>query len=430
MTPQTHPSWRALRSSAPESASTPAGQRSTWTGNGPREATSPPGAPSALQGEILIGVQALDALRQEWCAVLERMPAPSVFITPEFIETTLQYLLNPGDVPWFVVIRQQGQLAGLLPLVLGRETYAGLPVKVLQHAGTLSGDRPGLVCDRDPAEIWPVIIDTLLAQRRRWHLLDLRELDEGCCLLDEAGCLQQAAQRIKLHIHRESWTHAGCLPLKGSWDDYMASRSRNARQALRRRERQLLADLPDTQIEVIEQPERISAAFDRYLAIEAKGWKSSAEVGLWSDRREQALHHDLLPRLAASGRASVWLLKAGGQDIAGLVRLRQGGIHYERHAAFDPDFARYSPSTYLCMEAVRRSFGTDSVESDVLGMPAPLSERPAIYPWYPEERHTWRLTVLHLPWYQRPITWLKSKLLKLLILLRLAPKRSAPQAAP
>ncbi len=366
-------------------------------------------ADAALVAEVQIGLGALESLRAWWDDALRRMPAPSVFITPEFIECSLRHLSGPGDEPWFVVVRRGDTPVGLLPLVRSTRRHAGLPVKVLSHAGTLNGDRPGLVHLVDAGAVWQAALQALFERHADWQLLDLRELDEGAWPLDSSA-FAPWQRHHRLHIERKVWTHAGYLPLAGTWDDYLASRSRNARQDFRRRERRLHEDHPDVHIEVIDAPAQIAAAFDRYLAIEARGWKQTANVGLWSDLREHDLHRDLLPRLATSARASVWLLRAGDTDIAGLVRLRQGGIVYERHSTYDPEFARYSPSTQLCMAAVRRSFGTDCHESDVLGMAEPLEARPAIYPWYPGVRRTWRLVVHKPRWYHTPWTLLSSHL--------------------
>jgi CelD/BcsL family acetyltransferase involved in cellulose biosynthesis len=351
-----------------------------------------------LTAEVQVGLAALERLRAWWDDALQHMTAPSAYITPEFIECSLRHLTNPGDEPWFVVVRRGDTPVGLLPLLRSTQRHAGVPVKVLGHAGALSGDRPGLVHLVEADAVWQAALQALFERQADWQVLDLRELDEGSWPLDERAFVPWK-QRHLLRIEHKVWTHAGFLPLTGSWDDYLASRSRNARQDFRRRERRLREDHPDVHVEVIDDPAQIAAGFDRYLAIEARGWKHTANVGLWSDRREHDLHRDLLPRLATSGRASVWLLRTGDTDIAGLVRMRQGGIVYERHSTYDPEYSRYSPSTQLCMEAVRRSFGTDCHESDVLGMAEPLETRLAIYPWYPGKRRTWRLLVVKAPWY-------------------------------
>lgn len=369
--------------------------------------SAPKAAATALTGQLLRGQEALAALRPQWQAALERMAAPSVFLGPTYIAATLRHLSEPGDEPWFVVVHRGQELVGLLPLLRRRARLLGWPIHRLEHAGTVSGDRPGIVCLGDPGEIWQAMLAVLLQHRREWQQADLRELDEPCPLLSDAFWAAQAGWS-RARREQALWTYAGWLPLEGHWEQYMATRSRNARQGYRRREKLLYEAHPDTHIEVVDRPEAIGPAFERYLAVEVRGWKGCEGVGLWSDPRQQDLYREVLPELARHGQAAVWLLRSGGRDIAALVRLRQGGTLYERHSAYDPDYARFSPSTYLCMEAVRRSFGSGCRESDVLGMPEPLESRPAIYPWYPHTRRTWRLRLTLLPLHLEPLQWLQA----------------------
>ena len=55
----------------------------------------------------------------------------------------------------------------------------------------------------------------------------------------------------------------------------------------------------EAEIEVIDDPARIAAAYERYTAIERRGWKAGAEIGIWSDARFHAFYRELLPLLAA-----------------------------------------------------------------------------------------------------------------------------------
>ena len=283
--------------------------------------------------------------------------------------------------------------------------------------GQQGGDRPGIVHTIEPARVWAAALQALVRLRRHWHVLDLRELDlreldaEGSGHLQGGPCewLEPLGQH-GLQSRLVPCTHAGYLRIEGSWDEYLASRSRNTRQAYRRNERRLQEAHPEVRIDVVSDPEQIEQAVDRYLAIDAKSWKHAAGIEFWSSPGERIFLKALLLQLARQWQASVWLLAAGQVDMAGLVRLRQGSIMYERCSTYDPAYARFSPSTYLCMEAVRQLFGGYCDESDVMGLPQPMDERPAIQAWYPGERRTWRLLSVNLPLWWRPVYRLKAGL--------------------
>ena len=344
-----------------------------------------------LTTEVCTGESVFDLLRHEWRAAVESMPRCSVFMTHEYIVTAWRHFHTQHDQPWVMTVRDANRLVGILPLVRSKRRVFGMPGYELHHMGLWQGDRPGLIATIEPDRVWAAVFDTLRAMQSQWQQLKLLELDEGAWPLRHATGLR-TTWRCKIAPS----TQAAYQPVKGVWSDFLASRSRNTRQAYTRRQRQLSQAHPDWSIEIVDDASQIATAFDRYAQIELRGWKSASGIGLWSDTRQLSFYRELLPLMAREGRASVWFLRAGGVDAAGLVRLTHGEVAYERLASFDPAFAAYSPSTLLCMEAVRRLFGTGYRESDALGMAQPLGQRPAIAAWYDGMRQTHRLTITHL----------------------------------
>jgi len=363
---------------------------------------------AALQAEVLRGEAAFAQVRGAWQGAIGRMVRPSLFVTPQFLELSWRHLSKPGDEPWLVVVRQAGVLVGLLPLVLRRDVQARVLRKVLVHMGESGGDRPGIVHTIEPDRVWQAALRAVVQQRKHWQVLDLRELDAGAWPLGEdARALLQDQHGLSCRLR--VCTHAGYLPIQGGWDHYLARRSRNTRQGYGRAERRLREAHPDVRIEVHKSPDQIVPALERYLAIDAKSWKHAAGIEFWKDASEQRFFKALLLHLAAQGQASVWLLSTGEVDMAGLVRFQQGRVMYERCSTYDPAYARFSPSTYLCMQAVRQLFeGGGFDESDVLGLPEPLADRLAIRAWYPGERRTSRLTTLNAPLWWRLAQGLKE----------------------
>jgi CelD/BcsL family acetyltransferase involved in cellulose biosynthesis len=352
----------------------------------PRILKSPP-----LSVDVVTDEAGMHALRSAWETAAALAPRASLFCSFEYIHHAWRHFRGPGDQPYLMAVRCEDVLVGLLPLVLMRERRSGLPLRVLRTMGLWGGDRPGLLATIDTDLIWEVVFETLQQHRSDWDLLDLRELDQTAWPVRHADCLDQGLRTRLKHD-----TEAAFLPIEGQWKGYLASRSRNTRQSYSRRARQLREACPDLRIEVARHPLDIAWAFERYLALEQRSRTYGAEGTAGCSRRSRAFYRELLPALAERRQAEVWLLYGSGQDIAGLIRLRHRDLVYERHATFDPQWARYSPGTFLCMQAVRMSFGHAVRESDVLGLHRPLSERPSIGAWYDGVRQTYRLTAWNL----------------------------------
>lgn len=348
--------------------------------------------PTGLRARLHRGVSAFDALQPGWQGVIDQADRPSVFMTPYFIRQSWAHFHQPGDEPWLISVEdRQGRMVGLLPLVLHTEGRRVIRTRTLTHMGIWAGDRPGVLHRRDVdvVDVWRVALSAVLDQRSGWHHLDLREVEETVL----PGLQTTLQQATGYSVSARPDTYAGLLPTVGSWEDYVDSRSRHTRQAYRRSQRLLTEACPGLRVETVGQPADMPAAFERYLAIEQLGWKHSAQIGLWADHRQVAFHRSLLPWLAQTGQASLWFLCDGEHDIAGLVRLRQGTVTYERFKAFDPAHARSAPGTWLCAQALQQSFESDCTLSDLLGLHTPLAERQTAKAWYDVEVRTLRLVV-------------------------------------
>lgn len=355
----------------------------------PRVLKCPP-----LSVEVVTDLAGMHALRSAWETAGALAPRASLFCSFEYIHHAWRHFNRRGDRPYLMAVRCEDVLVGLLPLVLMQEKRAGLPLRVLRTMGLWGGDRPGLLTTIDADLIWEAVFEALLSRRRDWDLLDLRELDETTWPVRNA---HQLGKGLRTQLKHD--TEAAFQPIEGDWKSYLASRSRNTRQSYNRRARQLRAACPDLRIEVARHPLDIAWAFERYLALEQRSRTHGADGTAGCNRRSRAFYRDLLPALAERRQAEIWLLYGGNQDIAGLIRLRHRDVVYERHTTFDPAWARYSPGTFLCMQAVRMNFGHAVRESDVLGLHRPLAERPSIGAWYDGVRQTHRLTAwnLHSP---------------------------------
>lgn len=344
-----------------------------------------------LSVDVVTDVAGMSALRGAWETAAALAPRASLFCSYEYIHHAWRHFSRHGDRPYLLAVRCDDVLVGLLPLVLMQERRAGLPLRVLRTMGLWGGDRPGLLATIDADLIWEVVFETLQTRRADWDLLDLRELDESAWPVRN---WQQLGKSLRVRLKRD--TEAAFLPVEGEWKDYLETRSRNTRQSFQRRARQLRETCTDLRIEVARHRLDVSWAFERYLALEQRSRTNGAAGTAGCSRRSRAFYRDLLPALAERRQAEIWLLYGGGQDIAGLIRLRHRDVVYERHATFDPQWARYSPGTFLCMQAVRMLFGHAVRESDVLGLHRPLAERPSIGAWYEGVRQTYRLTAWNL----------------------------------
>jgi hypothetical protein len=345
-----------------------------------------------LSTHIIQTTAGMAALRVEWQAAAAAAVPISLFTTWDYLHLVWKWkhAHQSRDAPYLIVIRQAGRLVGLLPLVCSHRSHGGVAMQVLRHMATWEGGRADLLALIAPERLWPAVFEALRRDRHGWHILDLRGLDESDGLLTH---LHHVARGFRCEVMPDGVS--GYLPLKGSWETYLAARPRGVRQAFLRRQRAMARDYPQACVEVADSPVAISAAFERFLALERRSRKHAVGASLAGSPRRVAFYRAALPLLAAQHKASIWLYHdvSAKTDMAGLVRLSYRDVLYERDSTFDPAYARYAPGTALCAEAMRRSFGGRWRESHVPSRSMPLDEPPTVPAWYDQRRTTCRLVV-------------------------------------
>jgi hypothetical protein len=103
------------------------------------------------------------------------------------------------------------------------------------------------------------------------------------------------------------------------------------------------------------------AAFEVFLALEARSWKGANGTALLSDEDDAAFTRRLIGDLAEHRNASVALLRVDGKPIAAQVLLYSGSMAYTWKTAFDAEFAKYSPGALLVDKVTDELFDTQKI---------------------------------------------------------------------
>ena len=95
------------------------------------------------------------------------------------------------------------------------------------------------------------------------------------------------------------------------------------------------------------------AAIEKFLTLEARGWKGAQHTALGADAGLAAFTRSMLAGLAQRGRLAVHLLERDGAALAIGVVLRAGDRAFYWKTAYDESYAEYSPGLQLTLELSR-----------------------------------------------------------------------------
>ena len=274
-------------------------------------------------------VDDLCALRGEW---EELEPgAASPFATWAWADAWWRQWGRPGALAVRACRHPDGSLAAILPLCrAGRG-----PLRTLRWIGHGPGDELGPVCS--PA-------GRPLAARALSAAVD----DEGRLLLAERLPVEDGWETLLegVVLRREP---SPALALGGDWDAYLASRSANFRQALRRRERRLARD-HGLRFRLADDPARLVGDLEVLFALHAARFGTRSSV---LGARTRAFHHDLAARALAGGWLRLWMLELDGRPAAAWYGFRTGGREWYYQAGWDPARARDGVGFVLLAHSVR-----------------------------------------------------------------------------
>jgi CelD/BcsL family acetyltransferase involved in cellulose biosynthesis len=159
------------------------------------------------------------------------------------------------------------------------------------------------------------------------------------------------------------------LELPGSWDDLLASVSRNLRSQLGRRRRGLEREGRLVFRTTTGGDEEVQRDLATFLRVESSGWKASAATAILSDPRTERLYTDFAKAAASAGWLRLNFLELDGVPLAVDMNCVFAGGMFLIKTGFDERYARFSPGLVLRGEVLRAAILESCRFYDFLGGP-------------------------------------------------------------
>lgn len=128
-----------------------------------------------------------------------------------------------------------------------------------------------------------------------------------------------------------------------------------------RRQRNRLEDGGEVKFTIASSPAAVSAALDKFLAIEASGWKGARGTALADDAGDIAFMRASTAALAADGLCEIVTLSSGDAPVASGIVLRHASHAYFFKIAYDEALAKSSPGVQLTLDLTRHLCGDAAI---------------------------------------------------------------------
>ena len=324
------------------------------------EATLPSwGVPSV---EVISDPAAFAGMESEWNETVERAGIEHPFLRHEWLCTWWD-CFGAGRRLHIVVVRSNGRIMAIAPLMWDKKLMYGVPVRCLRLLQNDHTPRTDVIVAERPADSYRAIWRSLINSSETWDVLQLSQvlrssptLSTLLSLAEDEGC-------------RSGVWHSDDSPyllLDRPWDAYCAGLKPKLKQNLRNRWTRLEA-IGSPILQVLKDRSAVQAASDEALHLEASGWKNNAGTAIGSDPWTHHFYTRLATRAAGRGWLRLLFLTVNDRRIATAYSACYRDRLMFLKTGYDPEYAKYSPFNLLTHAALRDAFATDLAEVDFLG---------------------------------------------------------------
>jgi len=272
----------------------------------------------------------LEEAREAWCALSEH--TGNVFSSWEWASIWWRHF-GAGRALRLAALREGSRCVAILPLYLERRRG----VRLIRFLGHGVGDELQPVCGPDSFDVAGRALaaiagtgDVLLAERlpggRAWDRL-LR----GRLLKQESSPVIDLVET-------------------GEWDDYLAGRSSNFRQQVRRRGKRL-RNLGVT-FRLTTDADRLERDFSVLIALNRARWGRDARA---FEGPREAFHREFAAQALTRGWLRLWLAEAEGTPVAAWYGFRFAGVESYYQSGRDPSWDRFAVGAGILEHSIREA---------------------------------------------------------------------------
>ena len=293
-------------------------------------------------------------LEPSWREMAERRG--NAFLTPEWFTCWLHHY-GGEDTTLVAGLRHSDRsLRGLLPLSLepGR-------IGVAEFAGGHLGDLFFPVCEaRDEEEAAAAAGVALAAEELQWGILAFRNVDRERPWVESLANATGARLKIRERVSGELPQIR--LSQHTDWEGYLASRSSNMRQQMRRLRRRA-ARTHSLRIRRSEDPAMIESDMRTLFDLHDRRFGVSSSL---RSETVRSFHGDFAVAALERGWLRLWFLELDGEAAAAWYGWRLGDRYSYFNGGFDPNWNDVRPGFILMSAVIEAAFAEGAEWFDFL----------------------------------------------------------------
>jgi CelD/BcsL family acetyltransferase involved in cellulose biosynthesis len=182
-----------------------------------------------------------------------------------------------------------------------------------------------------------------------WDRLDLTPVDVNDSVV---ALLLENLESVGSRVEREEAAACWRVAFPATWDEYLAKRSKQARNRLRSAHRTWI-ETGKVVLRSSLSAGEAERAFDVLVDLHQRRWESRGLPGCFSSKPFLDFHRDVWKSFSAAGKALIWWLEANGKPLAADYALLSGDAMCGYQSGIDPEQLEMQPGQLMNLVALR-----------------------------------------------------------------------------
>lgn len=301
-------------------------------------------------------------LKEDWNTLLSKSSYDSVFLRHEWFSAWWQAFGDQKEL-FVLLIKENGSLVGIAPLMLVSEKFRGLPVRCLKFIANDESPRADFIIKQNRTDILPFLLDFLEKAHNDWDLIVLKSIlkkSETYQYFFEKNGKTQLIFRSK-----NSWASPILHPTM-DWNAFLATKTKLFRKRIRRF-RNKIKNLGQVEIKKINDTSSTSPEMAYLWQVGQKSWKHHIKRAISSTEPTRKFFSILTELASQQGWLNLWLLLVNNQPIAFEYQLKYNNKIHGMRSEFDEAYQSYSPGFVLDTLIVEDVFNRGNLDYDMGG---------------------------------------------------------------
>jgi len=323
---------------------------------------------------IYRGEEGLGALPALWSQLVETMPAKRFFHLHAWYQSYLASLeSDPSSLSFYVLFRGERPVA-LFPLKSATRNICRFGLRALELPTHNHLDLSDFVFEKteENAGLLRLLVQHLQrSSESPWDVMYLSNVLEDSVT---AYALEKAPPPMALAQYQRKSNYVNCaMSYEGFLQEVDGHFRRNLGRLTRRAQQ-----MGELQFHSYRSSEEIRSNFDRFVAVEAAGWKgdSGTQSAIACNPPIKSFYEKLIDGYAAAGQCWLNLLSLNDKAIAGQLCLLVDGTLYILKIGYDEAYAKVAPGNLIMDQTLRLA-----VEDQGVRAVSFITDRPWNYFW-------------------------------------------------